>query len=223
MLNYGVWRVGLVILILGLGSSLAHNVTYSALEGIKLCVDKDSVQVTVNVPGEKSNQDYTQQIKQRLKTSLRQTLKNYQVPFDEKSSCNKSKGFVLSIFATTWSDKDTQEPYYVLLASTQVGEKPPKETALTADIVLGNNVFDGFVSSLLLESDFSEPFEQVFPESNEDGYKDLAIAWWEDNPNGLQQIAFLPQRIGAGVVAFILLGGLIFMLFRQRKPAMSNE
>ena len=151
------------------------------------------------------------------KTSLRQTLKNYQVPFEEKSSCHNSKGFVLSIFATTWSDQNTQEPYYVLLASTQVGQKPPKETPLTADIVLGNNVFDGFISSLLLESDFSQPFEQIFPESNEDGYKDLALAWWEDNPNGLAQTAFLPQRIGAGTVAFILLGGLIFMLLKQRK------
>jgi hypothetical protein len=196
---------------------LAHNVTYSELAGIKLCVDKDSVQVTVAVQGDKSNDEYKQQIQERLEQSMRETLKNYQVPFDEKQSCSGSKGFILSIFATTWSDKDSPEPYYVLLASTQVGEKPPTNTLLSADIVLGNNVFDGFVSSLLLESDFSKPFEDFFPESNEDGYKDLALAWWEDNPNGLGQIAFLPQRIGAGIVAFILLGALVMMLFRQKR------
>lgn len=209
-----------------LGSTLvlAHNVTYSALQGIKLCVDKDSVQVTVNVQGEKSNEAYKQHIQNRLEKSLRDMLRNHQVPFEEKNSCRRSKGFILSILATTWSDQDSPEPYYVLLASTQVGEKPPRDTPLTADIVLGNNVFDGFVSSLLLESDFSQPFEDFFPESNEDGYKDLALAWWEDNPNGLGQIAFLPQRIGAGIVAFILLGALVVMLVRQRKQVeMKNE
>jgi hypothetical protein len=205
------------------GLVFAHNVTYSALQDIKLCVDKDSVQVTVNVQGEKSNEDYKQQIQQRLETSLRNTLRNHQVPFDEKKSCSGSKGFIVSIFATTWSDKDSPEPYYVLLASTQVGEKPPQDVALTPDIVLGNNVFDGFVSSLLLESDFDRPFEEFFPESNEDGYKDLALAWWEDNPNGIGQIAFLPQRIGAGIVAFILLSALVVMLLKQRKQEVGGR
>lgn len=203
-----------ILLFAGLNFSLAHNVNYSALPGIRLCVDKDSVQVTVNV--QENSQAYKDQIQRRLETSLRTTLKNYQVPFEQKPSCRNSKGFILSILAITWSNQESPEPYYVFLASTQVGEKPPKDAPLTADIVLGNNVFDGFVSNLLLESDFSEPFEDLFPQSNEDGYKDLALAWWEDNPNGLGQIAFLPQRIGAGIVAFILLGALMFMLKQRR-------
>jgi hypothetical protein len=232
----------LVIWVLVLNLALGHNVTYHALQSIKLCLDNDSVQVTVNVQGEKiqgekiqgekiqgekiqgekiqgekSNDEYVKIIKDRLQNNLRSTLKNYQVPFETKPSCKGSKGFILSIFSTAWSDKGSNEPYYVLVASTQVGDKPPQDIPFTADMVLGGNVFDGFVSNLLLESDFSEPFEEVFPRSNEDGYKDLAEAWWLDNPNGLSQIAFLPQRIGAGIVAFILLAGLIFMLLKQRK------
>ena len=212
----------LILWVLVLDLALGHNVTYHALQSIKLCIDNDSVQVTVNVQGEKSNDEYVKIIKDRLQNNLRSTLKNYQVPFETKPSCKNSKGFILSIFSTAWSDKDSNEPYYVLVASTQVGDKPPQDIPFTADMVLGNNVFDGFVSNLLLESDFSEPFEEVFPRSNEDGYKDLAEAWWLDNPNGLAQVAFLPQRIGAGIVAFILLAGLIFMLLKQRKSKSSE-
>jgi hypothetical protein len=202
--------------------ALGHNVSYHALQGIKLCLDKNSVQVTVNVKGDKPNEEYVNLIKKRLETSLRSTLKNYGVPFEDKTLCNNSRGFVVSIFSTVWSDQDSVEPYYVLVASTQVGETPLQSSDFSVDMVLGGNVFDGFVSDLLLESDFSEPFEDLFPKRNEDGFKDLAQLWWTDNPNGLAQTAYLPQRIGAGIVAALCLIGLIVMLLRRTKSTASK-
>ena len=82
--------------------SSAHNVTYAALPGVKLCVDSRSVQVTVNVPHAPEN--VVETIKAKLERSLCTTLTNYQVPFNEKKNCKSEDGFILSGFHIGWLD-----------------------------------------------------------------------------------------------------------------------
>jgi hypothetical protein len=206
------WVLSCLLCVLPLSS--AHNVTYAALPGVKLCVDPRSVQVTVNVPHAPEN--VVETIRAKLERSLRTTLTNYQVPFDEKKTCKSEDGFILSGFHIGWLDDGQNPPAYVVVLATQVGKTPEANQDLGAAVVLENLTFDYAYTGLLLESDLSKPFEEELPTFNEDTFIDLATAWWEGNPNGLPTVSYLPQIIGGSMAAFfLLLGGIV--LYRQMR------
>jgi hypothetical protein len=209
-----IFRCVLSCLLCVLPLSSAHNVTYAALPGVKLCVDPRSVQVTVNVPHAPEN--VVETIRAKLERSLRTTLTNYQVPFDEKKTCKSEDGFILSGFHIGWLDDGQNPPAYVVVLATQVGKTPEANQDLGAAVVLENLTFDYAYTGLLLESDLSKPFEEELPTFNEDTFIDLATAWWEGNPNGLPTVSYLPQIIGGSMAAFfLLLGGIV--LYRQMR------
>lgn len=201
--------------------SSAHNVTYAALPGVKLCVDPRSVQVTVNVPNAPEN--VVETIKAKLERSLRTTLTNYQVQFDEKKNCKSEDGFILSGFHIGWLDDGQNPPAYVVVLATQVGKTPEANQDLGAAVILENLTFDYAYTGLLLESDLSKPFEEELPTFNEDTFIDLATAWWEGNPNGLPTVSYLPQIIGSSMAAFFLLLGGIFLYRQMRENKRSQS
>jgi hypothetical protein len=213
----------LVLCLLPLSS--AHNVTYAALPGVKLCVDSRSIQVTVNVAN--APEHVVETIKAKLERSLRTTLTNYQVPFDEKKVCKSDDGFISSGFHIGWLDDGQNPPAYVVVLATQVGKTPDANQELGAALVLENLTFDYAYTGLLLESDLSQPFEEELPIFNEDTFKDLATAWWESNPNGLPTVSYLPQIIGGSVAALVLLigGTALFLQLRgaSKKPLATGK
>jgi hypothetical protein len=201
----------LICLVCALSVTSAHNVTYAALPGVKLCVDERSIQVTVNVPNAPEN--VVETIKANLERSLHATLTNYQVPFDEKKVCKSEDGFILSGFHIGWLDDGQNEPAFVVVLATQVGKAPALDQELGAAVMLENITFDYAYTGLLLESDLIKPFEEDLPTFNEDTFRDLAFAWWEGNPNGLPTVSYLPQIIGGSLAALVLLvGGTILLL-----------
>jgi hypothetical protein len=215
-------RILLACILAGLPFTSAHNVTYAALPGVKLCVDLRSVQVTVNVPDAPAG--VVADIKGKLETSLRTTLKNYQVPFDEKRNCNSDDGFILSGFHIGWLDDGQNPPAYVVVLATQVGKTPADNQGLGAAVVLENLTFDYAYTGILLESDLTRPFEEELPVFNEDTFKDLATAWWESNPNGLPTVSYLPQIVGGSMAAFfLLLGGIFLYKQKQEEKRVNNE
>jgi hypothetical protein len=201
----------LICFVCALPVTSAHNVTYAALPGVKLCVDERSIQVTVNVPNAPEN--VVETIKANLERSLHATLTNYQVPFDEKKVCKSEDGFILSGFHIGWLDDGQSEPAFVVVLATQVGKAPALDQQLGAAVMLENITFDYAYTGLLLESDLIKPFEEDLPTFNEDTFRDLAFAWWEGNPNGLPEVSYLPQIIGGSLAALVLLvGGTILLL-----------
>jgi hypothetical protein len=167
---------------------------------------------------------------ERLRTSLRTTLVNYQVPFVEKSQC--AKGFVFSVFYLEWSKKQLA---YVFSSSTQVGDAPnvtplssyvsnkdavlAKDVTLGPDAILGNNLFDAYVSDFLSYAEVTgaETLNAVLLKSNEDAFRDLALSWWDDNPTGLQPLSWLPQAIGLSFVVLICVTAFILYVYRRRR------
>ncbi len=214
-------RFILLIFLCLLPLTSAHNVTYAALPGVRLCVDPRSVQVTVNVPH--VPEGVVEKIKGKLERSLRTTLTNYQVPFDEKKECKSEDGFILSGFHIGWLDDGQNPPAYVVVLATQVGKSPEPEQGLGAAVVLGNLTFDYAYTGLLLESDLTKPFEEELPVFNEDTFKDLATAWWEGNPNGLPTVSYLPQIIGGSMAAFFLLLGGIFLYKQMQENKRASQ
>jgi hypothetical protein len=193
----------------------AHNVTYANLPNVKLCVDPRSVQVSVSdVPN--APDGVVEKIKGKLERSLRTTLTNYQVPFDEKKECKSEDGFILSGFHIGWLDDGRNPSAFVVVLATQVGKTPAENQGLGAAVVLENLTFDYAYTGLIVESDLQQPFEEELPIFNEDTFKDLATAWWESNPNGLPTVSYLPQIVGGSMAAFFLLLGGIF-LYKQRQ------
>jgi hypothetical protein len=215
-----IFIYALTCLLCVLPLSSAHNVTYASLPGVRLCVDPRSVQVTVNVPH--APEGVVETIKAKLERSLRTTLTNYQVPFDEKKTCKSEDGFILSGFHIGWLDDGQNPPAYVVVLATQVGKTPEANQDLGAAVMLQNLTFDYAYTGLLLESDLSAPFEEELPVFNEDTFKDLATAWWEGNPNGLPTVSYLPQIIGGSMAAFFLLLGGIF-LYRQMRENKKSQ
>jgi hypothetical protein len=214
-------RVLLICIFGTLPFTSAHNVTYAALPGVKLCVDPRSVQVTVNVPDAPAG--VVETIKSKLEASLRTTLKNYQVPFDEKKECQSDDGFILSGFHIGWLDDGQSPPAFVVVLATQVGKTPAENQSLGAAVVLENLTFDYAYTGILLESDLTRSFEEELPTFNEDTFKDLSTAWWEGNPNGLPTVSHLPQIVGGSMAAFFLLLGGIFLYKQKQEEKRVND
>ncbi len=208
-------------LLCALPLTAAHNVTYAALPGVRLCVDPRSVQVTVNVPD--APEGVVEKIKGKLESSLRTTLTNYQVPFDEKKECKSEDGFILSGFHIGWLDDGVNLPAFVVIQATQVGKSPAPDQGLGAAVMLENLTFDYAYTGLILESDLTKPFEEELPIFNEDTFKDLSTAWWESNPNGLPTVSYLPQLIGGSMAAFFLLLGGIFLYQQMRENKRASQ
>ncbi len=213
----------LILLLCAWPFVFAHNVTYAALPGVRLCVDPRSIQVSVNVPN--APEDVVEKIKAKLERSLHATLTNYQVPFDEKKVCKSEDGFILSGFHIGWLDDGQNPPAFVVVLATQVGKSPDVNQDLGAALVLENLTFDYAYTGLLLESDLMGPFEEDIPNFNEDTFMDLATAWWEGNPNGLPRVSYLPQIIGGSLAALVLLiGGTVLVLqLRGNRKALAES
>jgi hypothetical protein len=220
----------LIILWLNSGFALAHNITYHALQGLILCLEPRSVQVTVGVDA-MYDAKYEKQILERLRASLHRTLVNYQVPFVKRDECTKKDSFVFTAFYTAPEMSRNGESAYILASTTQVGSpsdfalpeakqpetkesnRPfsslkPKREQLAVDAILTDNVFDTVTSTLVLASGLTQSFDKLLPTVNEDAFKDLALAWWEDNPNGLIAVSMWPYLIGSILVIIVISVGL---------------
>lgn len=77
--------------------------------------------------------------------------------------------------------------------------------------------FDSQLTSIVSKEEVTTAFDGLIQATNEDTFRDLAISWWENNPDGLPQLTIPPQVIGGSVSALIFLIGAIFMYRQLRK------
>jgi hypothetical protein len=197
-----------------LSGAAGHGVSYAELQGVKLCLEGRSVQVLVDVPG--MADDTVQAVRGRLETSLYRTLTNYQVPFTRKERCGVKDSFILTAFYISWFDDGTGDAY-TLTVATSVGQAPSEpNVSLNPNLLLNNTIFYLYSSGFLGPSDLGKSIDDNLLSTNDDSFKDLSLAWWEDNPGGLPESVYLPYVIGTSLTVGIILIGLIYV-FRQKR------
>ncbi len=194
----------------------AHNVPYSNLDGLPLCIDSRSVQVLLD--SRIVDHDYHKDlIHSRLRATLVSTFKTYQIPFKIKEFCTDNSSFIYTFLSTNYIPQDNPEPSLVYTASLQVG-LGPVELPTNPKFFLENNRFELYSAERLFLSELTDSFYILLPEINEEMIGKLADSWWEDfleKQNARRSLRLRLIFLSLGFTGLILIGGWALLLRRN--------
>lgn len=196
------------------GASLvgAHTISFNELNGARLCVEPRSLQVAISSKDGLPDTERSAFIAQRLHKSLVATLKQFAIPFTEKTSCDTDDGFVYVLFFSTWGRDTNDLPYLIYAASVQAGAMP-RELVPSFELLLPKLKFENYYSVLLFEDELPSPVEEGLAETNEEMIIELATSWWESYELLLENRRVREQLyIRWGLAASVLLTSLILAL-----------
>ncbi len=197
-------------MLLGLSASgwghgdLAHD-----LAGRTLCLEPTSISVSVEggpTPGEAEAF-----MRSQLVRSLAATFESFQLPFQEREACERDR--VFSSLIVQSQDTSSRVDFWLLL---EVGGGGGASLAAAAD----PPAFELAFASSFFEEGLSEPYLVLLPRLGEASYRDLAIAWWEDNPESRSKRLPLPALLGAALALLVLTAGIVWR-WRRRRSASS--
>ena len=194
----------------------AHNVPYSNLEGLSLCLDSRSVQVLLD----NKLLDYSDQkdlIHNRLLDALLSSLKTYEIPFKIKESCKGDSSFIYTFLSTNYIPQDTPEPSLVYTASLQVG-LGPVTLPTNPKFFLENSRFDLYSAERLFISELPDTFYTLLPKINEEMIGKLADSWWEDfleKQSARRSLRLRLIFLSLGFTSLILIGAWTLLLQRK--------
>lgn len=173
----------------------AHSGIHHLLNGVELCLDSRSVEVSVNADLFPAALLDNSELSRRLEQHIITTLEDYEIPFRQQASCS-GNGFLRSAFRAG----PTEEKSYTFEAMTQVG---PAELVMQTgqSAAPSESLYHAYERVVLLEPEVTQP-ELFLPLGNQQMIRDLAVHWWEDNP--ATERSFPWAMLGAAMVCLLL-------------------
>lgn len=169
------WRVlAALVLLLAWNPVPAHDSIHSALAGVRLCVDDDSLDVRFERGGEVA----AGLVRERLWRSLEQTFTGASLPWQRAPVCSGADGYLSVVL-------DVREaPWYGPRASAyelavQVGQRQAMADGSVRASPAG--AFDFRVVELFDERAVGIPAVVFLPRYVEAGLRDLSVRWWQDH------------------------------------------
>jgi hypothetical protein len=221
----------LLIILLSFMLSLqakAHTISFNELNGVTLCIETRSVQVSIHKPDQTSDQEYLELTTKHLQESLPATLKLFNIPFQEKASCQNDPGFIYVLYYTNWGKDTNAVPYFVYAASVQVGGMPSEVTP-DFELALPDLKFENYYSALLFEDELPKPLHENMVLTNDEMIEELAIAWLENYELGklkrqTQQKIYLRWGLGASILlTSIIIAFGVWLSQRKKGQARQDE
>ena len=103
--------------------SFAHEIRFNELKGNTLCLDQDSIQVSINETSKSLDAGQLRTVETELKRLLPSVLNRYEVPFKEKENCRPNDTYVYLLYSSSWGEDTNGLPYLVQTNIIQVGRK----------------------------------------------------------------------------------------------------
>jgi hypothetical protein len=192
---------------LAVQAAAAHGVIFGDLRGARLCVEPESVRV--RLVGAPTSEEASAA---RLSRFLARTLESARVPHTRQEACGD--GFTAVSLAATWLEPEASDPLYIYSASVQVGPRPAQLPG-DPELLLPDGRFYHLDSSLFLESDLDQPFEEAVLSYAEGMIADLAGQWWADELARRREVNARLLGLGAAALALTLAG---LWRLRTRRP-----
>lgn len=214
-------------LVLSCSIAFAHTISFNELNGVELCIEPRSVQVAISDKAEALEPVQTAAIRQLLAKDLLKTLDQYDIPYKEKPSCAKDKGFVYVLYFSNWGKDTNNLPYLVHAASVQVGAVP-EVVVPDFELLLPDLKFENYYSALLFEDELPTPIYEGLAKANEEMIVELANAWWESfeflkASRLARQQFYLRWGLAASVLLTSIIVAIGLALKAKRQAKLKNE
>jgi len=223
-----VLRVLLFSLIIPLSlTSFAHEIRFSELKGNALCLDQDSIQVSIKETTNSLDAGQLSTIQTELKRLLPTVLNRYEVPFKEKASCRPNDTYIYLLYSSSWGEDTNGLPYLVQANIIQVGRKNTPVIA-SPEYLVNKLEFENYYSAFLFEDEITPPLHAGMLEISQEMIEELSVAWWDaytviqENRQAWQQ-SNLRYAVAISVAATILIIvlGVFIRQKRRNQPKLS--
>ncbi len=207
--------------------SFAHEIRFSELKGNALCLDQDSIQVSIKETTNSLDAGQLSSIETELRRLLPTVLSRFEVPFTEKANCRSNDTYVYVLYSSSWGEDTNGLPYLVQANIIQVGRKNTPIIA-SPEYLVNKLEFENYYSAFLFEDEITPPLHAGMLEISQEMMEELSVAWWDaysliqENRQAWQQ-SYLRYAvaISVGATILIILLGVFIRQKRRNQPKLS--
>lgn len=201
--------------------SFAHEIRFNELKGNALCLDQDSIQVSIKETTKSLDAGQLNTVERELKRILPAVLNRFEVPFKEKESCRPNDTYIYLLYSSSWGEDTNGLPYLVQANIIQVGRK--KTPVIASPEYLVNKLeFENYYSAFLFEDEITPPLHEGMLQISQEMTEELSVAWWDaytliqENRQAWQQ-NYLPYVVVASIAVTVFIIVLGFFIRQKRR------